>query len=106
MALKPLNEENFDSNVLESGRPALVDFWAGWCGPCRLYLPTVEEVALEFEGRVDFFKVNVDEATALPARYGITGIPTTIIFKDGKIAASHSGSMSKKALVEFINGHI
>jgi thioredoxin 1 len=106
MALIALNEEDFDAKVLGSARPALVDFWAQWCGPCRLYLPTVDEVSGELGGRIDFFKVNVDEATSLPARYGITGIPTTMLFKDGKVAASHSGSMSKKALVDFINENL
>lgn len=106
MSLKPLNEANFDAEALQSGRPVFVDFWAQWCGPCRLYLPVVEEVAAEFEGRVDFFKVNVDEAASLPARYGVASIPTSILFKDGKPAAVHSGSMSKKALADFINGNI
>lgn len=106
MSFISLNDENFNELVLKSDKLCLVDFWAQWCGPCRQFLPTVEEVSNEMSENVNFFKANVDETQSLPAKYNITGVPTIILFKNGEVLATHSGSMSKKSLIDFINEHI
>lgn len=106
MAFTAITDANFEDLVLKSDKIALVDFWAQWCGPCRQFLPVVEEVSNEMGDKVNFFKANVDEAQTLPAKFNITGVPTIIMFKNGEIIATHSGSMSKKSLVDFINEHI
>lgn len=106
MAFTQITDANFEELVLKSTKIALVDFWAQWCGPCRQFLPIVEEVSNEMGDKLNFFKANVDEAQTLPAKYNITGVPTIILFKNGDILASHSGSMSKKSLIDFINEHI
>ena len=106
MAFTIVNDENFEIEVLKSDKITLVDFWAQWCGPCRQFLPIVEEVSNEMGEAVKFCKMNVDEGRQTPAKYGITGIPTIILFKNGEVIASNSGTMSKKALIDFINANI
>ncbi len=102
-SLLHVNDKNFSSEVLQSAIPVLVDFWATWCGPCRAISPIVEELAKEFAGRVKVTKLNVDENPATPAQYGVRGIPTLILFKEGKVLDQIVGSVPKtrlKALIE------
>ncbi|MCH9743495.1 MAG: thioredoxin TrxA [Gammaproteobacteria bacterium] len=100
------SDDNFEADVLKSETPVLVDFWAEWCGPCKALMPTLEEVAKEYQGRVKVVKVNVDDNDQTPAKYGVRGIPNLILFKDGDIAASKVGAMSKIELAKFLDDHI
>lgn len=104
MAKQPLTitVENFKEIILESNKPALVDFWAPWCGPCRMVSPIIDELAQELSDDVIFGKVNVDEQRDLAAAYGVMSIPTIILFKDGDEADRVIGARSKEALLEFL----
>ena len=101
-----VNDGQFEEIVLKSGRPVLVDFWAPWCGPCRAVAPVVEELTKDFEGKVDFVKVNVDESPTVAAKYSIMSIPTLMIFKDGKPVQQFIGMspmvVTQKALNNFL----
>ncbi len=102
-SLLQVTDKNFSSEVLQSDIPVLVDFWATWCGPCRAIAPIVEELAKEFSGRVKITKLNVDENPVTPSQYGVRGIPTLILFKEGKVVDQIVGSVPKprlKALIE------
>jgi thioredoxin 1 len=101
-----VSDDSFDAEVLKSGTPVLVDFWAEWCGPCKMIAPTLDEVAKEYAGRIKVAKVNVDQNQAIPPKYGIRGIPTLILFKDGNVAATKVGAVSKSQLTAFIDSHI
>lgn len=98
-----LNEKNFDSEVLKSGIPVLVDFWAQWCGPCRFVAPIVEELAKEYENKIKVCKLNVDDNPSIAGKYRITGIPTLIIFKDGKVMEFIVGARPKGDFVNILN---
>ncbi len=98
-----LTEENFEQEVLQSDILVLVDFWAEWCGPCKMLGPTIEELAAQYKGRVKVGKVNVDENQALAQKYGIQGIPTLILFSDGAIKEQKVGVQSKDALQGLID---
>jgi len=101
-----VNDENFKKEVLESDIPALVDFWAEWCMPCRMVAPVVEEIAREYRGKLKVCKLNVDEAGNTASDYDIMGIPTLLIFKNGKVAGKVVGALSKTELEKEIKPHL
>lgn len=98
-----ITKENFESEVINSTVPVLVDFWASWCGPCMMLSPVISEIAQEFQGQVKVGKVNVDEQGELAARFGIASIPTVLLFKDGKIADTSVGYVPKDKLIAMFN---
>jgi len=103
---KHLKNENFNQEVLESNVPVLVDFWAEWCGPCRMVAPGVSSLAKEYQGKLKVCKVNVDEASDVAGKYGVMSIPTFAIFKGGEIVDTFVGALSQQALVEKIKPYI
>ena len=103
MAALELTEKNFEAEVLKSSKPVLVDFWAEWCGPCRMIAPIVEEIANDLAGKLKVGKVNVDDAQELAVRFNIMSIPTLIVFKGGKPVEMMIGAMSKDQMLEKIN---
>lgn len=104
MAEIKVTMDNFDSEVMNADIPVLVDFWASWCGPCKMLGPVIAELAEELAGKVKVAKINVDDEPGLAARYGIASIPTVILFKNGEIAAKSIGFKDKAALMAMING--
>jgi thioredoxin 1 len=106
MTTKHINDDQFEKDVLGSSQPILVDFWAEWCGPCKQLGPILDEVANDMVGKVTIAKVNIDENPESPQKYGVRGIPTMILFKDGKAIATKVGSLPKSQLVEWLNSHV
>jgi thioredoxin 1 len=104
--VKEVSDNSFESDVLNSDRPVLVDFWAQWCAPCRMLAPTVEAVAEKYEGSATVVKLNVDDNPAVSQRYGIKGIPTLILFKNGKEEERVVGATSKEAISRMIDKHV
>lgn len=104
MAEVILNKDNFDAEVLKSDKPVLVDFWAEWCGPCRMLSPVIAEIAKEQEGKVKVCKLNIDEEPTLAEKYGVEYIPTLIVFKNGEAADSSVGFVSKDKIESMIKG--
>ena len=104
--IKHVSDTDFEANVLKATGPVLVDYWAEWCGPCRAIAPILDEVADAYEGKLQVSKMNVDENREVPAKYGIRGIPTLMLFKDGELAATHVGALNKAQLAAFIDGQL
>ena len=100
-----VTDDSFESDVLRSEQPVLVDYWAEWCGPCKMIAPVLEEVADEYNGKMAVAKLNIDDNPNTPPKYGIRGIPTLMIFKNGEVAATKVGALSKSQLLEFIQAN-
>jgi len=104
--IKHVTDASFDSDVLKAGTPVLVDYWAEWCGPCKMIAPILDEVAKDYAGRVTVAKLDVDANPGTPAKYGIRGIPTLILFKGGQVAAQKVGALSKSQLTAFLDSQL
>ncbi len=101
--IKHVTDSTFEAEVLQSTAPVLVDYWAEWCGPCKMIAPILDEVATSYGSKLQIAKMNVDENRDIPAKFGIRGIPTLMLFKDGKLAATKVGALSKSQLTAFID---
>ena len=101
-----VSDGTFETEVLQSAVPVLVDYWAEWCGPCKMIAPILDEIAREYEGRLKVATLNIDENQATPLKYGIRGIPTLMLLKNGNIEATKVGALSKSQLTAFIDSHI
>ena len=100
------NDSNFDADVVNSDKPALVDFWAEWCGPCKMIAPFLDEAAAEYADKLSVVKLNVDESPNVAAKFGIRSIPTLMLFKDGAVQAQKVGAFSKSQLTEFLDSNL
>ncbi|MGA7179412.1 MAG: thioredoxin TrxA [Thiobacillaceae bacterium] len=101
-----VSDATFEQEVLQAGLPVLVDYWADWCGPCKMISPVLDEVAREYAGRIKVCKLNIDENQATPPKFGIRGIPTLMIFKNGNVEATKVGALSKSQLTAFVDSNI
>lgn len=106
MSIKHTSDTAFDSDVLKSDVPVLVDYWAEWCGPCKMIAPILDEVSRDYEGKLQVAKVNVDDNQAIAAKFGIRGIPTLMLFKNGAVVATKVGALSKSQLTLFLDSHL
>ncbi len=101
-----VSDSNFEQEVLQADAPVLVDYWAEWCGPCKMIAPILEEVAEEYDGKLRIAKLNIDENPETPPKFGIRGIPTLMLFKDGSVEATKVGALSKSQLAAFIDSNL
>ncbi|MBU3697458.1 thioredoxin TrxA [Dechloromonas sp.] len=101
-----VTDDSFEAEVLQSQQPVLVDYWAEWCGPCKMIAPILDEIAAEYAGKLKVAKVNIDDNQATPAKFGIRGIPTLMIFKNGNVEATKVGALSKSQLAAFIDSNL
>jgi thioredoxin 1 len=101
-----LTDDTFEKEVINSSNPVLVDYWAEWCGPCKMIAPILEEIASEYTGKIKVAKLNIDENPQTPPKYGIRGIPTLMLFKDGNVEATKVGALSKSQLTAFLDSNI
>jgi thioredoxin 1 len=104
--IKHVSDASFDSDVLKTDGPVLVDYWAEWCGPCKMIAPILDDLSSEYNGKLKIAKMNVDENSETPAKYGIRGIPTLMLFKNGTVVATKVGALSKSQLAAFIDSHL
>jgi len=104
--LKNVTDNSFEQDVLKSNIPVLVDFWAEWCGPCKMIAPILEEVSSQYSGKLTIAKINIDDNAQTPSKFGIRGIPTLILFKNGNLEASKVGALSKSQLCAFLDSHL
>lgn len=105
-SLKQVTDASFEADVLQSSVPVLVDFWAPWCGPCKMIAPVLDELAVDYAGKLEIVKVNVDDNQDSPAKFGVRGIPTLLLFKNGTLMGTKVGAASKSQLAAFIDSHI
>ena len=101
-----LSDASFEAEVLKSETPVLVDYWAEWCGPCRMIAPILDEISTDYAGRLKVAKLNIDENAATPPKYGIRGIPTLMLFKNGQVHATKVGALSKSQLIAFLDSNL
>lgn len=101
-----VTDDSFETDVLKSPEPVLLDYWAEWCGPCKMIAPVLDQIAAEFSGKVKVAKLNIDDNPNTPPRYGIRGIPTLMLFKDGEVEATKVGAVSKSQLVNFLESNL